>query len=100
MGAAQTEKKMTYIATFSNGQTIIRNSERTYTFAWVVIEKDGSTYNSGFAADRAKAEKAAMAAISYTTRIFVSPASPRYKDAKERSVKRRAELKTEIVALN
>lgn len=91
---------MTYTATFSNGKTITRNSGRAYTFAWAVLEKDGSTYNAGFAADRAKAEKAAMAAISYTTRVFVSPANPRYKALKERAGQRRAELKTEIVEIS
>ena len=90
---------MTYTATFSNGKTITRNSERTYTFAWAVLEKDGSTYDAGFSADRTKAEKAAMASISYTTRVFVSPASPRYKMLKKQKAERRAELKTEIVEL-
>jgi len=91
---------MTYTATFSNGKTITRNSERTYTFAWAVMDANGSAYKTGFAADRAKAEKAAMAEISYATRIWVSRASPRYKALKKISDERRAELKTEIVALN
>lgn len=91
---------MTYTATFSNGKTITRNSERTYTFAWAVFRMDGSMLEKGFAADKEKAERAARSLISYLTRTHVSPANPRYKQIKKRNDEMRAELKTEIVAID
>lgn len=50
----------TYSATFSNGQTITRNSDRAYAFAWAVIRTaDGKIEKSGFSADHANAAKGA-----------------------------------------
>lgn len=51
-----------YTATFSNGKTVTRNSERAYAFAWAVIRTaDGKIEYSGFSADRANAAKGAAA---------------------------------------
>jgi hypothetical protein len=51
-----------YTATFSNGQTVTRNSDRTYAFAWAVIRiEDGKIEKSGFSADRANAANGAAA---------------------------------------
>lgn len=91
---------MTYTATFSNGQTITRNSERTYTFAWAVFRDDGSILESGFAADMEKAGRAARSLVSYFTRTHLSPAHPRYKQVKKKNDELRAELKTEIVEIS
>jgi len=91
---------MTYTATFSNGETITRNSQRDYTFAWAVFRIDGSMLEKGFAADKQKAERAVRSLISYLTRTHVSPASPRYKQIKKRNDAICAELKTEIVAID
>lgn len=52
----------TFTATFANGQTITRNSDRAYAFAWAVIRiADGKIEESGFSADRANAAKSAQA---------------------------------------
>lgn len=49
-----------FTATFSNGQTITRNSDHAYAFAWAVIRiADGVIEEKGFSADRANAAKAA-----------------------------------------
>jgi hypothetical protein len=49
-----------FTATFSNGQTITRTSDRAYAFAWAVIcIADGVIEEKGFSADRANAAKAA-----------------------------------------
>lgn len=49
-----------YTATFSNGQTVTRNSDRAYAFAWAVIRiADGKIEEKGFSADRANAAKSA-----------------------------------------
>lgn len=53
-----------FTATFSNGQTVTRNSNsnRAYAFAWAVIHiADDAIVQSGFSADRANAAKAAAA---------------------------------------
>jgi hypothetical protein len=51
-----------YTATFSNGQTAKRSSDRTYAFAWAVIRiEDDMVENFGFSADRANAAKGAAA---------------------------------------
>lgn len=49
-----------FSATFSDGQTITRNSDHAYAFAWAIIRNDdGKIENSGFSADRANAAKSA-----------------------------------------
>jgi hypothetical protein len=51
-----------YIATFSDGQTVTRNSDRAYAFAWAVIRiADNKIEEKGFSADRANAAKSAAA---------------------------------------
>ena len=51
-----------FSATFSNGETITRNSDHAYTFAWAIIRiADGVVELSGFSADRVNAAKAAQA---------------------------------------
>ena len=53
-----------FAATFSTGQTITRNSDHTYAFAWAVIRiADGHIEDKGFSADRANAAKAAQAQL-------------------------------------
>lgn len=50
-----------FAATFSNGETITRNSDHAYAFAWAVIRiADGVVETSGFSADRINAAKAAQ----------------------------------------
>ena len=50
-----------FAATFSNGQTITRNSDNAYAFAWAIVRiADGKVEDSGFSADRANAAKAAQ----------------------------------------
>jgi len=50
-----------FAATFSNGQTITRNSDHAYAFAWALIRKaDGFIQESGFSATREGAAKAAQ----------------------------------------
>lgn len=50
-----------FAATFSNGQTITRNSDHAYAFAWAIVRiADGMIESSGFSADRANAAKAAQ----------------------------------------
>lgn len=51
----------TYTATFSNNETITRNTDNTYAFAWAVIRiEDGKIIDKGFSADHANAAKAAQ----------------------------------------
>ncbi len=51
-----------FTATFTTGETITRNSEHAYAFAWAVIRlADGKIEKSGFSADRANAAKSAQA---------------------------------------
>ena len=79
-----------FIATFSDGQTITRNSNHDYRFAWAIIRiEDGRIEMSktGFSADRANAAKAASAQMwsSVSARDRKNPALRRYwaKMAKE-----------------
>ena len=70
-----------FAATFSNGQTITRNSDHAYAFAWAVIRiADGKIEESGFSADRANAEKAAQAKrwSGISTRDRKNPAIRRF----------------------
>ncbi len=50
-----------FTATFSNGQTVTRNSDNAYAFAWALVRiADGKIEKSGFSADRANAAKSAQ----------------------------------------
>lgn len=50
-----------FTATFSNGQTITRNSYHAYAFAWAFVRiADDRIVKSGFSADRANAAKGAQ----------------------------------------
>jgi hypothetical protein len=56
--------KSKFVATFSNGQTITRNSDNAYAFAWAIVRTvDGVIERSGFSADRANAAKGAQAYV-------------------------------------
>lgn len=71
----------TFAATFSNGQTITRNSDHAYTFAWAVIRTaDGVIERNGFSADRANAAKAAQGKLwsPVSARDKKNPALRRY----------------------
>lgn len=49
-----------FAATFTTGQTIARNSDHDYRFAWAIIRTaDGKIEKTGFSTDRANAAKAA-----------------------------------------
>ena len=51
----------TYTATFTNNETITRNTDNTYAFAWAVIRiEDGRIIQKGFSATHANAAKAAQ----------------------------------------
>ena len=51
-----------FSATFSNGETITRNSDHAYRFAWAILNTEtGKVETKGFSADRANAQKAAQA---------------------------------------
>lgn len=53
-----------FTAIFANGQTITRNSDHAYAFAWAIVRiSDGKIEESGFSADRANAAKAAHARL-------------------------------------
>ena len=53
-----------FSATFSNGETVTRKSDRDYSFAWAVIRiADSKIVEKGFSADRANAEKSAKATM-------------------------------------
>lgn len=108
-----------FTATFSNGQTITRNSDHAYAFAWAVIRTvDGKIEQSGFSADRINAAKGAQAHVwsGFSARDRKNPALRRYhvKLAKERgfasveafhadceaeAAKHNADRRIEIVAL-
>lgn len=51
-----------YIAQFSNGDIVTRNSEREYSHAYRLTAQNGDIYQQGFSARRELAEKAAHAA--------------------------------------
>lgn len=54
----------TFTATFSNGQTITRNSDHAYAFAWAIIRiADDKIEQSGFSKDRANAAKGAQVCV-------------------------------------
>lgn len=70
-----------FTATFSNGQTVTRNSDHAYAFAWAVIRTtDNVIEASGFSADNANATKAAWAKTwkPVSTRDKKHPATRRY----------------------
>lgn len=53
-----------FTATFSTGQTVTRNSDHAYAFAWAVVRiADGVIEQNGFSADRANAAKGAQARL-------------------------------------
>jgi hypothetical protein len=53
-----------FTATFTTGETITRNSEHAYAFAWAIIRMaDDKIEKSGFSADRVNAAKAAQGQI-------------------------------------
>ena len=71
----------TYAATFSNNETITRNTDNTYAFAWAVISiENGKIINKGFSADRANAAKAAQSHMwsGVSARDRKNPALRRY----------------------
>jgi hypothetical protein len=71
----------TYTATFSTGETITRNSDNTYAFAWALIRiEDGKIINKGFSADRHNAAKAAQSQMwsGVSARNRKNPALRRY----------------------
>jgi len=50
-----------FTATFSNGETVNRNSQHNYAFSWAVIRlSDGKIECFGFSADKANASKSAQ----------------------------------------
>lgn len=53
-----------YTATFSNNETITRNTDNTYTFAWAVVRiEDGRIIEKGFSGAYATAAKAAQSTM-------------------------------------
>lgn len=81
--------KTKFTATFSNGQTITRNSDHAYAFAWAIIRiADDKIEQSGFSADRVNAAKGAQAHVwsGFSARDRKNLALRRYhvKLAKER----------------
>lgn len=108
-----------FAATFSNGQTVTRNSDHDYAFAWAIIRiADGHIEDKGFSADRANAAKAAQAKLwkGPSARDRKHPGMRRHwaKMAKERgftsvdaliahweaeAAERNAQLRIEIVAV-
>jgi hypothetical protein len=81
--------KTKFTATFSNGQTITRNSDHAYAFAWAIIRiADEGIENCGFSADRVNAAKGAQAYVwsGISARDRKNPALRRYqvKLAKDR----------------
>lgn len=71
----------TYTATFSTNETITRNTDNTYAFAWAVIRiEDGRIIKKGFSADRANAAKAAQSNMwsPVSARDKKNPALRRY----------------------
>lgn len=71
----------TYTATFTNNETITRNTDNTYAFAWAVIRiEDGKIIEKGFSATRANAAKAAQSTMwsPVSARDKKSPAVRRF----------------------
>jgi hypothetical protein len=68
-----------FTATFSNGQTVTRNSDHAYAFAWAILRGD-EIIESGFSADRANAAKGAEAKMpkALSQRDRKHPATRRY----------------------
>ena len=109
--------KTKFTATFSNGQTINRNSEHPYAFAWAIISKDGTIHYSGFSEDRVNAAKGAEIRMPkpLSDRDRKNASARRYwarmakaagvtleawiKQIDDRFIAQRAELRVEIVAL-
>ena len=109
--------KTKFTATFSNGQTITRNSDHPYAFAWAIISDTGLIRDSGFSADRVNAAKGAEQRLPkrLSDRDRKNPSARRYwakmaKDAgvtveewikqiDDRFAAQRAALRVEIVAL-
>lgn len=59
--------KANYTATFSDGTTETRKSNRTYTAAWIVYhDRNEAGYSAGFSGDADKAEKAATTELKKT----------------------------------
>lgn len=86
-----------FTATFSNGQTITRNSDHRYAFAWAVIRiADNHIEKVGFSADRANAAKSAQARLwsPVSARDRKDPVTRRYHAgiAKQRGFASVAEL--------
>ena len=108
-----------FAATFSNGQTVTRNSDHAYAFAWAVIRMaDGTIDYNGFSVDLANANKAVQSKMwsPVSARDRKNPAMRRYwaKIAKDRGfasvdaliehwdaegAKRNASRRIEIVAV-
>ena len=81
--------KTKFTATFSNGQTITRNSDHAYAFAWAIIRiADDKIEQSGFSADRVNAAKGAQVRVwsGISARDRKNPSLRRYhvKRAKDR----------------
>lgn len=57
--------KYTYKATFSNGITKTRTSNRIYTHAWMVYSDDQTFMETGFSSNRNLAVKAAYCCASH-----------------------------------
>lgn len=92
-----------FAATFSNGQTITRNSDHAYTFAWAIVRiADGKIEKSGFSADRANAAKAAQgqmwSGVSARERKHPAMRGHWVRLAKERGFTTSAELFADIDA--
>ena len=51
-----------YTATFED-TVVTRNTERTYSHAWIVTNASGNVYAKGFSGDLAKAQTAAAASL-------------------------------------
>jgi hypothetical protein len=70
-----------FTATFTTGETITRNSDHAYAFAWAVIRiADNKLVHTGFSADHANAAKSANAKRwgSVSARDRKNPAMRRY----------------------
>ena len=70
-----------YTATFSGGQTITRNSDHRYAFAWALIRiENGRIEDAGMSATRANAAKNAQAEMwsPVSARDKKNPALRRY----------------------